>query len=217
MPIAFTGLRSGDKMTEEFVSDRESVEPTGNTKLHRVKTPEIVSDKFDALMRDLSEKVERRELAAALALLLILSLTSCEPGVGRPAVSLSLAREAKSPRDAAVLIDEEYIGPLGYVAARGVRLPIGKHRITVEKPGYFPWDRLVEADRDARDGKPVDQHALDEGCGIEGGERTVELHHDGAIECGRGLGKGFSAASGADSITLASGSSTSVVSVSDLL
>jgi hypothetical protein len=87
--------------------------------------------------------------AAALALLLILSLTSCEPGVGRPAVSLSLAREAKSPRDAAVLIDEEYIGPLSYVAARGVRLPIGKHRITVEKPGYFPWDRLVEADRDA--------------------------------------------------------------------
>jgi hypothetical protein len=87
--------------------------------------------------------------AAVLALLFVLSLTSCEPGVGRPAVSLSLAREAKSPRDAAVLIDEEYIGPLGYVAARGVRLPIGKHRITVEKPGYFPWDRLVESDRDA--------------------------------------------------------------------
>src|SRR5450631_324353 len=87
--------------------------------------------------------------AAALALLFILSLTSCEPGVGRAAVSLSLAREAKSPRDAAVLIDEEYIGPLAYVAARGVRLPIGKHRITIEKPGYFPWDRLVEADRDA--------------------------------------------------------------------
>ena len=69
IPIAFTGLRSGDKMTEEFVSDRESLEPTGNAKLHRVKTPEIVPDKFDALMRDLSEKVERRELAAALALL----------------------------------------------------------------------------------------------------------------------------------------------------
>jgi hypothetical protein len=86
--------------------------------------------------------------AAVLALLLILSLTSCEPGVGRPAVSLSLAHSAKSPRDAAVLIDEEYIGPLGYVSARGVRLPIGKHRITVEKSGYFPWDRLIEADRE---------------------------------------------------------------------
>jgi hypothetical protein len=85
--------------------------------------------------------------AGALALLLILSLTSCEPGVGRPAVSLSMSRAAKTPRDAAVVIDEEYIGPLGYVAARGVSLPLGKHRITIEKPGYFPWDRLVESNR----------------------------------------------------------------------
>ena len=69
IPIAFTGLRPGDKLTEEFVSDRESVEPTMNARLHRVKTPEIAPDKFDALMRDLSEKVERRDLAAALALL----------------------------------------------------------------------------------------------------------------------------------------------------
>ena len=83
--------------------------------------------------------------AGVLALFLLLSLTSCEGAAGRPAVSLSLERSAKSPRDAAVIIDEEYIGPLGYVAARGVRLPAGKHRITVEKPGYFPWDRLVEA------------------------------------------------------------------------
>jgi hypothetical protein len=86
--------------------------------------------------------------AAVLALLLILSLTSCEPGVGRPAVSLSFERTKTSPGDAAVMIDEEYIGPLGYVSARGVRLPIGKHRISIEKPGYFPWDRLVEADRE---------------------------------------------------------------------
>ena len=83
--------------------------------------------------------------AAVLAAYLVLSLTSCQGAAGRPAVSLSLERSAKSPRDAAVTIDEEYIGPLGYVAARGVRLPAGKHRISVEKPGYFPWDRLVEA------------------------------------------------------------------------
>jgi PEGA domain len=104
--------------------------------------------KLAALLRRMTPYVALTA-AAALALLLLLSLNSCEKGVGRPAVSLSLAREAKSPRDAAVLIDEEYIGQLGYVAARGVRLPIGKHRITIEKPGYFPWDRLVEADRDA--------------------------------------------------------------------
>jgi hypothetical protein len=83
--------------------------------------------------------------AAVLALFFVLSLTSCEGAAGRPAVSLSLERSPKSPRDAAVTIDEEYIGPLGYVAARGVKLPAGKHRITIEKPGYFPWDRLVEA------------------------------------------------------------------------
>jgi hypothetical protein len=104
--------------------------------------------KLAALLRRMTPYVALTA-AAALALLLLLSLSSCEQGVGRPAVSLSLAREAESPRDAAVLIDEEYIGQLGYVAARGVRLPIGKHRITIEKPGYFPWDRLVEADRDA--------------------------------------------------------------------
>ena len=53
-----------------------------------------------------------------------------------------------TPRDASVIIDEQYIGPLGYVAAHGVRLPVGEHRISVEKNGYFPFDELVRADRD---------------------------------------------------------------------
>jgi len=83
--------------------------------------------------------------AGVLALLLVLSLASCQAGAEKPAVSLSLERSSQSPRDAAVTIDEEYIGPLGYVAARGVKLPAGRHRITIEKPGYFPWDRLVDA------------------------------------------------------------------------
>jgi hypothetical protein len=87
--------------------------------------------------------------ALALAVLIALSLTNCEPGVGRAAVSLKLGRAPKTPADAAVTIDDEYIGPLAYIAARGVRLPVGKHHITVEKAGYFPWDQLVEADRDA--------------------------------------------------------------------
>jgi hypothetical protein len=47
-----------------------------------------------------------------------------------------------------VTIDEEYIGPLGFVAARGVRLPVGEHRLTIERDGYFPFDALVEAGRD---------------------------------------------------------------------
>jgi PEGA domain len=110
------------------MSEHEPVQETAIAALFRRLTPYV------ALLA-----------AGVLALFLILSLTSCEGAAGRPAVSLSLQRGAKSPRDAAVIIDEEYIGPLGYVAARGVRLPAGKHRITIEKPGYFPWDRLVEA------------------------------------------------------------------------
>ncbi len=66
----------------------------------------------------------------------------------KAAVSLKVARSPETPRDASVIIDEQYIGPLGIVAAHGVRLPVGEHRISVEKTGYFPFDRLVTADRD---------------------------------------------------------------------
>jgi hypothetical protein len=65
----------------------------------------------------------------------------------RAAVSLSVDRAANTPRDASVFIDEQFVGYLGVVAARGVRLPEGEHRITVEKVGYFPWDELVVSDR----------------------------------------------------------------------
>jgi hypothetical protein len=62
------------------------------------------------------------------------------------AVSMSLSYAKKTPADASVSIDEQYVGPLGYVAAHGVRLPEGEHRISVTKAGYFPWDRLIVAD-----------------------------------------------------------------------
>jgi hypothetical protein len=67
--------------------------------------------------------------------------------VHRAAVRLSVARAADTPRDASVYIDEQFVGFLGVVAARGVRLPEGEHRISVEKVGYFPWDQLVVSDR----------------------------------------------------------------------
>jgi hypothetical protein len=63
------------------------------------------------------------------------------------AVSVKFTPHPDAPRDASVTIDEQYIGPLGYVARRGVRLRVGEHRITVEKDGYFPFDALVVADR----------------------------------------------------------------------
>lgn len=60
-------------------------------------------------------------------------------------VSLKFVRHPKTPKTASVIIDEQYIGPLYFVAARGVRLPEGPHRITITKTGYFPWDTLVIA------------------------------------------------------------------------
>jgi PEGA domain len=54
-------------------------------------------------------------------------------------------RVAGTVLDASVTVDEQYVGALAYVAAHGVALPPGKHRITVEKVGYFPWDKVVDA------------------------------------------------------------------------
>lgn len=82
------------------------------------------------------------------AVVLASVLCACMSGVGRPAVSMHVVRDPRTPRDAGVWIDEEFIGPLSYIAAYGVRLPIGEHRITVQRQGYFPWDRLVISDRE---------------------------------------------------------------------
>jgi hypothetical protein len=75
-----------------------------------------------------------------------LMLMGCAAGA-RAAVRLSVERAASTPRDASVYIDEQFVGFLGVVAARGVKLPEGEHRITVEKVGYFPWDEQVVSDR----------------------------------------------------------------------
>ena len=66
---------------------------------------------------------------------------ACVPAAP-PTVSL---RMRGAVGDASVMIDDQYVGALAFVAKRGVALPPGTHRITVEKIGYFPWDKLVEA------------------------------------------------------------------------
>lgn len=55
------------------------------------------------------------------------------------------------PPNATVTIDDVFVGRLDLVAARGVALPAGTHRVSVEAPGYFPWDRVVEA----KEGDPL--------------------------------------------------------------
>ena len=87
-----------------------------------------------------------RNLLCTLLLTAVLGM-SCGPNL-RGAVSLRVNISQAAPSDASVMIDEEYIAPLAYVAAHGVRLPEGEHRISVQKDGYFPWDKLVVAGRD---------------------------------------------------------------------
>jgi hypothetical protein len=88
-------------------------------------------------------------ICAALGIFVSIGpFAGCAQDVGRAAVTLRLRAPTKqTPRDASVIIDEEYVAPLWMVAARGVRLPVGTHRITVQKEGYFPWDKQVSADR----------------------------------------------------------------------
>jgi hypothetical protein len=50
-----------------------------------------------------------------------------------------------SPPDATVTIDDRIVGRLDMVSARGVAVPPGKHRVSVERDGYLPWDKIVEA------------------------------------------------------------------------
>jgi len=44
-----------------------------------------------------------------------------------------------------VTIDDIFVGRLDTVAARGVAVPAGTHRVSVEAPGFLPWDQIVEA------------------------------------------------------------------------
>lgn len=64
-------------------------------------------------------------------------------GCLKAAATLSLTPSEGTPNDARVTIDEEFVGTLGYVSARGVRLPAGEHHLTVEREGYFPFDVIV--------------------------------------------------------------------------
>ncbi len=58
--------------------------------------------------------------------------------------SVSLRMRGGPPR-ATVTIDDRRVGPLDVVAARGVALTPGKHRVSVEAEGFIPWDKEIVA------------------------------------------------------------------------
>jgi hypothetical protein len=80
----------------------------------------------------------------ALTSVLVVCLSACAPAKGPSKETVSLRLQGNLP-DATVIIDDQDLGSLAFVQSRGVALPIGVHRISVTAPGYFPWDKAVEA------------------------------------------------------------------------
>jgi PEGA domain len=83
-------------------------------------------------------------LAGALVAATALSMAAGCGGTTPAARSVSLRMRGGPPR-ATVTIDDRRVGPLDVVAARGVALPPGKHRVSVEAEGFIPWDKEIEA------------------------------------------------------------------------
>jgi hypothetical protein len=54
-------------------------------------------------------------------------------------------RMAGGPPNASVTVDDTFVGSLDVVSKRGVALPPGTHRVSVEAPGHLPWDKVIEA------------------------------------------------------------------------
>ncbi|HEY8077386.1 MAG TPA: PEGA domain-containing protein [Labilithrix sp.] len=75
------------------------------------------------------------------AALFAILLAACGPGN----VKTVSMRMGGTPPNASVTIDDQFVGTLELVSARGVALPAGTHHVTVEAAGYLPWDKVVEA------------------------------------------------------------------------
>lgn len=83
----------------------------------------------------------RIPLLAALATLLAAGCAANSPT--GPTVGL---RFRGGPPTARVTIDDVALGPLEEIERRGVRVRAGVHRVSVEADGFFPFDRMVNAD-----------------------------------------------------------------------
>ena len=68
IPIVMTGLRPGDKMSEEFVSASESVQSAAESGLRSINTPQPSPEEFDSCMAALKESLDRRDLPLVLDL-----------------------------------------------------------------------------------------------------------------------------------------------------
>jgi FlaA1/EpsC-like NDP-sugar epimerase len=61
--ILFTGLRPGDKLAEQLLSEKEVTEPTRDARLRRVIGPSVDPAALDASLARIAESVRERQLA----------------------------------------------------------------------------------------------------------------------------------------------------------
>jgi FlaA1/EpsC-like NDP-sugar epimerase len=70
--ITFTGLRPGDKLTEELVAATEWLEATSGANLRRVNGPQPSAGQLDSAMQAIAESLRARNLSALLDTLCML-------------------------------------------------------------------------------------------------------------------------------------------------
>ena len=66
IPMVITGLRAGEKISEQFISAHESVGATDRGRLRRIMSPQPENDIFDSAMTKLQEDVNERDVAGLL-------------------------------------------------------------------------------------------------------------------------------------------------------
>jgi len=64
--ILFTGLRPGDKLEEQLLSEKEATAPTSDARLRRVNGPPVDPAALDASLARIAESVRERNLASLL-------------------------------------------------------------------------------------------------------------------------------------------------------
>ena len=77
-----------------------------------------------------------------LVALALVGALACGPPAAPKTVSM---RMVGGPPNASVTVDDTFVGTLEVVSRRGVALPPGTHRVSVEAPGHLPWDKVIEA------------------------------------------------------------------------
>jgi hypothetical protein len=83
-------------------------------------------------------------IAAGILSALLLSGCAAGPAASPSAPTVPL-RVSGTPGEATVTVDDQRVGSLALVQSRGMRIPPGRHRVSVEAPGYLPFDAAFDA------------------------------------------------------------------------